>query len=91
METLIPFILIGAVMYFVMILPQQRKTREHKALINSLEEGDEVVLNSGIHGFISEVDDKVIWLEVSKGVDLKVSLSSVAGKIAVSDDEAQDD
>jgi len=91
MEAFIPLILIGGVMYVVLILPQQRKAREHNALINALEEGDEVLLNSGIHGFVSELDDNILWLEVANGVDLKVSRSAVAGKIAAPDYDDPED
>ncbi len=81
MEQFLPLILIGGLMYFVLILPQQRRTREHKALLSSLEVDDEVVLNSGIHGFVTAVDGEVIWLEVAPNTELKVSKSAVAGKV----------
>ena len=91
MEQLLPLILIGGLMYFVLILPQQRRTKEHKALLASLEVGDEVVLNSGIHGFVSAIDGEVIWLEVAASTELKVTKSSVAGKIDVDDGASTDE
>jgi preprotein translocase subunit YajC len=87
----LPLLVIGAVMYAVLILPQQRRNREHKALLASLEEGDEVLLNSGIHGFISSLDGNIIWLEVAEKVELKVSRSAVAGKVEVPEDSPTDD
>jgi preprotein translocase subunit YajC len=87
----LPLLVIGAVMYAVLILPQQRRNREHKALLASLEEGDEVLLNSGIHGFISSLDGNVIWLEVAEKVELKVSRSAVAGKVEAPEDSPTDD
>ncbi len=90
MEQFLPLILIGGLMYFVLILPQQRRTREHKALLASLSDGDEVVLNSGIHGFVSAIDGEILWLEVATGTELKVSKSAVAGKVEVVDDDAAD-
>ena len=89
MEQLIPFILILGVMYVALFLPQQRRNREHRNLLNSLEVGDEVVLNSGIHGFVSALDKQVLWLEVADKVELKVSRSAVAAK--VTEPEATDD
>ncbi|MDH3678997.1 MAG: preprotein translocase subunit YajC [Acidimicrobiia bacterium] len=90
MEPLIPLILIGGVMYLVLILPQQRRNKEHKALLASLEVGDEVVMNSGIHGFVSAVDADILWIEVAPNTELKVSKSAIAGKIQAPDDEEDD-
>ena len=91
MEQFIPLILIGGLMYLVLILPQQRRNRDHKALLASLEVGDEVVMNSGIHGFVSAIDADILWIEVAANTELKVSKSSIAGKIQVPDEEDADD
>lgn len=87
----IPLILIGGLMYLVLILPQQRRNREHKALLASLEVGDEVLMNSGIHGFISAMDADILWIEVAANTELKVSKSAIAGKVQVPDDAPEDD
>lgn len=83
MEQFIPLILIAGFMYLILILPQQRRNREHRALLAGLEEGDEIVLNSGIHGFVSAIEGDILWLEVATDTELKVTKSSVAGKIEV--------
>ena len=82
----IPLIVVGVLMYAVLILPQQRRNREHKALLSSLEEGDEVLTSSGVYGLIAAVDGEVIWLEVAEGVELKLARSSVTNKIVVKDE-----
>ena len=64
------------IMYFIMIRPQQRQMKAHAALIRSLEPGMVVVTNSGIHGAIAEVEDKVVWLEVAPEVELKDKLET---------------
>jgi len=87
----LPLILIGALMYAVLILPQQRRTKEHKSLLAALEEGDEVLMNSGIHGFISAIDGEILWVEVAEKVELKVSRSAIAGKVPTPVDETVDD
>lgn len=84
----LPLLLVFGLMYLVLIVPQRRQKQKHQALLSSLADGDEVVLNSGIHGFVGAVDDNVVWLEVANGVELKVSKSAVAGKVA---DESADD
>ncbi|MFV0259020.1 MAG: preprotein translocase subunit YajC [Acidimicrobiales bacterium] len=78
---LLPLVLIFGVAYFVLILPQQRRNRDHRALMASLAVGDEVVLNSGIYGFISGIEGDILWLEVAERVELKVSRSAVQAKI----------
>ena len=91
MVEFIPLIVIGVVMYLVLILPQQRRNREHQALLGGLEEGDEVMTSSGVYGFVAALDGDVIWLEVADGVELKLSKSSVASKIVLPDGESEDD
>ena len=68
----LPLIIIFGVMYFLMIRPQQKKMKLQRALIESVKAGDEVVLNSGIFGVVSEVEGDVIWLEVAGDLELKV-------------------
>lgn len=87
----IPLIVVGVLMYVVLILPQQRRNREHRALLASLEEGDEVMTNAGVYGFVAAVDGEVVWLEVADGVELKVAKSAVANKVAVPADGDSDD
>ncbi|MEM9561160.1 MAG: preprotein translocase subunit YajC [Actinomycetota bacterium] len=88
----IPLIVVGVLMYVVLILPQQRRNREHRTLLASLEEGDEVMTNAGVYGFVAAVDGDIVWLEVADGVELKLSKASVANKIAEPvEDESGDD
>lgn len=97
MEQFIPLILIGGLMYVVLILPQQRRNREHRALLASLEVGDEVLMNSGIHGFVSAIDGDILWIEVAANTELKVAKSAIAAKLespeedTVATDEGEDD
>ena len=86
MAQFLPLILLAGVMYVALVLPQQRRTKEHRALLSALEDGDEVVLNSGIHGFITQLDSDVVWVEVAPNVELKVSRSAIATKVRVVDE-----
>ncbi len=76
MENLI-LLLVFVVIYAVIFLPSFRRRREKQALVNALALGDEVVLTSGIHGFVTEVDEGVVWVEVSEGVELKVNKGAI--------------
>lgn len=89
MGSIVFLVLLLGVMYFILIRPQQRQMREQAARIRSLEAGMIIVTNSGIHGAIAEVEDKVIWLEVAPEVELKISKGAVAE--IITDDDADDE
>ena len=61
-----------ALFYFMLIRPQQRRAKEHQALLSKLATGDEVVTSGGLLGRITEVGDTFITLEVAEGVRVKV-------------------
>lgn len=73
----LPFLIMLGIMYFLMIRPQQKRMKEHQNLMSNLKDGDEVVTSSGIIGTIAGMSDKVVTLEVSKNVQLKVLKSQV--------------
>jgi len=60
----LPLVLIFAAMYFLLLRPQRKRQKENANLQKSIAEGDEVVLNSGIYGFVSAVEDEWLWLDM---------------------------
>lgn len=91
-------ILVIGAFYYLLLRPQQKREKARRELVRSLQVGDEVVTNAGIHGVVAEVEEAVVWLEVAPDVELKVSRDAVAGKVtepaddaAEPDDEAADD
>ena len=78
----LPIVAIFGAMYFVLIRPQRKRAREAKQLQSSLAEGDHVLLNSGIYGYISQIeeDKPYIWFEANTGVEFRINRSAVAGK-----------
>jgi len=77
----LPLILMFVVFYFLLIWPQQKKSKAHRALLSNLKKGDEVVTSAGIYGTITGITDTVVTLEVAEKVRLKVSRSSIAGVV----------
>lgn len=69
-----------AIVYFVMIRPQQKQLKDHKALLSSLKKGDDVVTQGGVLGRIYAVTEKVVTLEVANGVRIRVLKSSIQAK-----------
>jgi len=64
--------------YFLMIRPQQKRMKQHQAMIGALKRGDTVVLSSGMIGKVVRVEDKEVGLEVASGVTVKVVRSMIA-------------
>ena len=74
----IPLILIFVIFYFFLIRPQQKKIKDHKAMVGSLKRGDEVITSGGIFGKIEKVhEDDKIDLSISEGITVKVVKSTI--------------
>lgn len=78
MGMILPFALMFAVFYFLMIRPQQKKMKEHESLVSSLQKGEEVITNAGIFGKIHGIADKFITLEVDNNVKIKILKNQIA-------------
>lgn len=69
----VPLILIFAIMYFLLIRPQQKKMKEHKAMVEALRRGDQVVTSGGIVGKVTKVqEDGLVEVEIADNVKVKV-------------------
>ena len=69
----IPLILIFVIFYFFLIRPQQKKVKEHKAMVESLKKGDKVVTSGGITGTISRViDNDKVEVEIAENVTVEI-------------------
>jgi preprotein translocase subunit YajC len=77
----IPLLVIFGLMYALLILPQQRRAKAQRQLLGSLEVGDQVLLSSGLYGFIEEIHGDVLWLEIADGVEVKVARGAVSEKV----------
>ena len=74
---LLPLVLMFVVLYFIMIRPQMKKQKEHKAMIDALAKGDEVVTAGGLMGRISKVAESSVSLEIASGVEVQCQRSAV--------------
>jgi len=75
--SMLPLVLMFVVLYFVMIRPQMKKTKEHRAMIDALAKGDEVATAGGMLGKVTKLGDSYVTLEVATGVELQVQRSAV--------------
>ncbi len=80
---LIPTMLIIGIMYFLMIRPQQKRLKEHQAMVAGVRRGDTIVTSGGIIGKVAKVDEQELQVEIAEGVKIKVlrsTISEVRGK-----------
>jgi preprotein translocase subunit YajC len=75
--SLLPLVLMFVVLYFIMIRPQMKRQKEHKALIEALAKGDEVVTAGGMLGKVSKLGDSFVHVEVSNGVEVQIQRTAV--------------
>ena len=71
-----------AIFYFLLIRPQQKKQKEHKAMLTNLKKGDIIFTAGGIHGKITGLTDTTLTLEVADKVRVKINRSAVGGLLA---------
>lgn len=76
--SLFPFIALFAIMYFLVLRPQQRRLKEHQNMVANVRRGDTVVTSGGIIGKVAKVDDAEIQVEVADGVKIRVVKSTLA-------------
>lgn len=72
--------LMVVIFYFLLIRPQSKQAKEHKAMLSSLKKGDSVVIGGGVLGRIHQVAEKTVMVEVAQGVRLRVLLNSITNK-----------
>lgn len=77
----LPLILMFVVFYFLLIWPQQKKSKAHKQLLSNLQKDEMVITSSGIYGKITGITDTVVTLEIAEKVRIKMARSSVAGVV----------
>ena len=74
----LPIILMFVVLWFLMIRPQQKRAKEHKAMLDALAKGDEIVTGGGIAGRVVKVGESFIAVELATGVEVQVQKPSIA-------------
>ena len=87
----VPLILIFVIFYFFLIRPQQKRAKEHKAMLEALRRGDQVITAGGIHGKVTKVkDDGEVEVEIADGVRVRVVKSTVATVVNKTEPAAND-
>ena len=74
----LPIILMFGVLYFLMIRPQMKRQKDHRAMLDKLAKGDEVITSGGIAGTVAAIGESFVTVEVASGVQLRVQKGAIA-------------
>ncbi|WP_116131843.1 preprotein translocase subunit YajC [Tropicimonas sp. IMCC34043] len=86
----LPLILIFAIMYFLLIRPQQKKVKQHQKMVSELRRGDQIVTQGGIIGKVSKVrDEGELEVEIAEGVKVRIVRSTVAQVLSKTEPAAE--
>lgn len=72
-----PLIFVFVIFYFLLIRPQQKRAKEHAALVAAIKTGDKVITSSGIHGIVANVKDKTVLVKVADNVKLEFDRAAI--------------
>jgi preprotein translocase subunit YajC len=75
---MLPIVLMFVVLWFLMIRPQMKKAKEHKAMVEAMQKGDEVLTNGGIAGRITKVGENYVSVEIADNVEVTVQKGAIA-------------
>lgn len=75
----IPLILMFVIFYFLLIRPQQKRTKEHRAMVSNLKKGDRIITSGGLHGRITGLDETTLTVEIADKVRVKIARGNVSG------------
>ena len=76
-STIVMFVMIGVIFWFMIYRPQKKRQKERENLISKMEKGDKVITSSGIHGTISQIEETTILVQVSDNTKLRFEKASV--------------
>jgi preprotein translocase subunit YajC len=88
--TLIPFVLIFVIMYFLVVRPQQKKARDHQEMLGKLKRNDEVMTSGGIYGKVVDLKETVVTLEVAPNVRIRVHRPQIASVLTAEKPSAKE-
>jgi preprotein translocase subunit YajC len=87
--SLLPFLLIILVFYFLILRPQQKRQKERQNLLSSLKKGDKIITAGGIHGTVEELNEKSVTVKIAENVKVTIERSSVATIKGIMEHEEQ--
>ena len=81
LSAFMPIVVLFVIFYFILIRPQQKKTKAHQSTLDALKSGDTVITNGGIYGTVTKIDGQVVTLQCSDKVRIKMIKKAISGKV----------
>jgi preprotein translocase subunit YajC len=88
---LIVIVVLLALFWIILVRPQRRRTKEQTDLIESLEEGDEIVSAGGLYGVIREIEGETLHVEIADGLVVRMARNAVVGLVEEEEEELEED
>ncbi|MFZ1322878.1 MAG: preprotein translocase subunit YajC [Ignavibacteria bacterium] len=89
LSSIVPFLLIIFIFYFLILRPQQKRQKERAKLLESIKKGDKIITAGGMHGLVEGLDDKTLLVKITDNVKVKMERSAVTTIIGVTDLEPE--
>lgn len=84
----LPLILLFAIFYFLIIRPQQKQQQRHREMVNSLQKGDKIITNGGLHATVIKPEDDFIKIELNDDTIVKIDKAFIAKKVELGNENA---
>lgn len=84
-SSLLPFVLIILVFYFLILRPQQKKAKDREKLLSGVQKGDKVITSGGIHGTVEGIEDNTILVKIADNVKVKMEKGSITTIVGLTD------
>lgn len=85
LNSMLPFLLIILVFYFLILRPQQKRQKDKQRLLESVKKGDKVITAGGMHGTVEGIEDKIVLVKIADGVKVKLEKSSITNIVGLTD------
>ncbi len=86
-SSLLPFLLIILVFYFLILRPQQKRQKERQKLLDSIKKGDKVIISGGIHGVVEGLEDKTALVKIADNTKVKVDRTAISAIVGLTPEE----
>jgi len=85
LSTIVPFLLIIVVFYFLILRPQQKRAKERTKLLQGVQKGDKIITAGGLHGTVEGLEDKVVLIKIADNVKVKIEKTGIATIVGLTD------
>ena len=82
MLQLVPYVLMFAIFYFILIAPMRKQQKKTKEMLAGIKKGDRVVTSGGIYGQVAQIEDQIVWVKIADTVKVKMARSAITGVVA---------